>query len=204
MWVRYAASAASTVLLSAYVAYVVVDARDTVLAWSFLLSALTLAAAPVVLVLSPFRARELWRTTAVLQHVAGLVVACACRDLSAYGVAFTFGFVFTTVLVLAHGRGFLNYHADVGFCVSSAATYAVLRVTSRLLVRETRVGHWAAYLVPFAASSTETLGMYLSGENSYYTYTSGSYLFVAYSLLKAALFLALPRVETLLIAHYGG
>lgn len=52
-------------------------------------------------------------------------------------------------------------------------------------------------------SFIETLAMYLSGDNRYYSFPSHTYLFVVYSLLKASLFLALPRVEDFLAETVG-
>ena len=192
-------TAACVVLLSAYVSYVAVEPRDTAASWSFLLSALALSAARVVPVVWPLRLSDAWKTTSLLQHTAGIVIAFVARDLPAYCVAFAFAFFFTSVVTLAHDRSLVHYNAGVGFSVSSAATYGFLRVVSRVVVRETDVGLWFSHLLPFLASSLETLGMYASGDNGYYAFASHSYLFSVYALLKASLFLALPRVEDYLM-----
>lgn len=202
--VQSAFLAVATVLVSAYVTHVAVDAReDGVAPWTFLACALAVSALPVAVVLWPLRLADAWSTTALLQHTAGLGVACAVDDLSAYCTAFAFAFFFTSVVTLAHARSLVNYNAGVGFSVNSAATYALLRLVSRLVVRRTAAGPWLALLFPFLMSSLETSAMYLSGDNRYYAFPSHSRTFAAYALLKASLFLALPRVEDLLARHYG-
>ena len=201
---QYAATGASLILLSAYVSYVAQDDRDTIAAWTFLMTGLALSSLSFLPLVWPVRWRDLWKRTAVVQHVTGIAVACALQDLSAYCVAFSFAFFFTSIVTLADDRGFVRYNAGVGFSVSSASLYAVLRVVSRVLVREVdTLGPWFSLLFPFIASSLETLGMLVSVTNSYYSFPSESRLFVIYSLLKASIFLALPRVENALVANFG-
>ena len=53
------------------------------------------------------------------------------------------------------------------------------------------------------ASSLETLVMFASVTNSYYSFPSRSSLFATYSLLKASVFLALPRIEDALVTRYS-
>ena len=130
-------------------------------------------------------------------------MACLLHDLSAYCVAFAFAFFFTSIVTLADDRGYVNYRAGVGFGVSSASLYALLRVTSRAVVRVSSVGRWFSLLFPFMASSLETLVMFASVTNSYYSFPSRSSLFATYSLLKASVFLALPRIEDALVTRYS-
>lgn len=204
VFLRYASVAVSTFFISAYIAYVSIDDRRTVVAWSFLLVPLVLSTLNFLPVVWPLQGFDAWRTTAMLQHVVGITIACLTRDLVGYCVAFAFAFFFTSVVTLAHARGLVNYHAGVGFSVSSAALYAIIRVLSRVLVREEDThSRWVVPLFPFILSSLETIAMFLSRTNSYYTFPSHSYLFIVYSLLKASLFLILPRTEDFLISTYG-
>ena len=200
-----AAAATSTVLLFAYVAHVAhsTDDEDGAVPWVFLLTAFATAALPVAGILWPLRLADAWRTTILLQHTVGIGVACALDDLSAYCVAFAFGFFFTSVITLAHARSLVNYDANGTFGVNSSIIYALLRLVSRLVVRRTTAGPWFTLLFPFLMSSLETMAMYLSGDNRYYAFPSHSRTFVAYALLKATLFLVLPRVEDLLTREYN-
>ena len=204
MTLQDAATGVSLILLSAYVSYVTQDDRDTIAAWTFLMTALAFAILSFLPLVWPVRWRDLWKKTAIAQHVTGVVVACALQDLSGYCVAFSFAFFFTSIVTLADDRGFVRYNAGVGFSVSSASLYAFLRVVSRALVREVdTLGFWFSLLFPFIASSLETLVMLISVTNRFYSFPSESRLFVIYSLLKASIFLALPRVENALVANFA-
>lgn len=191
----------SVLLLSAYVTHVVV--RDAPPACFLLLPALALSLAAFLPYVWPVRLVDLWRTTGLLQHVGGVAVACAVRELATYAVAFAVAFLFTALVTIAHERSLVQYDArTVGFSVSSAALYATLRVVARAVVRATDVGEWFALLLPFVASTVETLGMYLSVTNRFYSFPSHSYPFAVYSTLKASLFLALPRAEDQWLRRY--
>jgi len=195
------APALSVLLLSAYVTHVVV--HDAPPAWFFLLPALGLSFAAVLPYVWPVRFVDLWRTTGLLQHVGGVAVAVATRELTTYTVAFAVAFLLTALVTIAHERSLVHYDArTVGFSVSSAALYASLRVVARIVVRTTDVGEWFALLLPFIVSSVETLGMYLSVTNRFYSFPNHSYPFAAYSTLKASLFLALPRAEDQWLSRY--
>ena len=201
---QYGVWGAGLFLLSAYVSYVVQDDSDTGVAWGFLLSGLTTSALAFLPLIWPVRWTDLWRLTALPQHVGGIIVACLAREFSAYCVSFAFGFLFTSIITLANDRGYVNYTAGIGFNVSSASLYALIRITSRVIVRDVAsVGRWLSLLLPFFASSLETLAMFASVENTFYSFRSDSFLFAVYSLLKGSMFLTLPRVEDFLVDNFA-
>lgn len=194
MWI---VSAGCVSLLSAYVACTIVDSTRAI-GWVFLLAATVLSGGDYLRILWPLRPTDAWKTTGLVQHVAGLAVASVARDLTAYCVAFVFSFFFVALVVLAHERSLVRYHPGVGFGVSSAVLYASLRVLGRVLVREADAWTCVAHLLPFLASTLETLAMYASRSNRFYSFVSASPEFALYSVLKASIFLLLPRLEDLL------
>jgi hypothetical protein len=170
---------------------------------SYLVFAMIVSAVTFVPVVGPISGADMWKKTGLLQHVVGITIACVLHDVNAYCVAFAFAFTFTSLVTIAHDRGLVNYNACVGFSVSSASLYAILRIVSRIVVSETVVASWFSHLLPFVISSMETIGMYVSANNGYYTFSSDSYLFMVYAHMKATLFLALPRLEDTLTDNYA-
>ena len=184
-------------LLSAYVSYTLQIDHDTTASWIFLLTPLTLSILTFAPLVWPIRWTDMWKLTAVPQHVVGIVIASLLDDLLAYCVAFAFAFFFTSLVTLADSRGYVKYTVGTGFSVSSASLYGVLRVVSKRIVNEfDPIGRWFSLLFPFVMSSLETFVMAVSRNNqNYYSFSSSSFKFVVYSVLKASVFVTLPRVE---------
>ena len=193
-----AAGAVGTVLLAAAVGYEWRRDEATAVGWALLGGggALALGVASRHVAPAAVRASDGF----ILAYVAGGLAASAAAGVAAtFAVAYVCGVVILLPLFVARRADLVAYDpTSPHFVVSRAAAYAALCATGRWLEERGSLAPAPARLLPLAASTAETVVMYALGTRAY-AFPTHSRPFAAYALLKASIFLALPRVDRALV-----
>jgi len=132
----------------------------------------------------------------ILAYVAvGLAASAAAGVVATFAIAYVCGVVILLPLFVARRADLVAYDpTSPHFVVSRAAAYATLCALGRWLEERGSLAPTPARLLPLAASTVETVVMYALGTRAY-AFPPHSRSFAAYALLKASIFLALPRVD---------